>query len=165
VIVVDNNSTDETRAVVRRAAASYPCPLRYAYFNGTVYFGPIADNIQAFRLTNGLLSTSATSRSFEIYGYPGATLAVSANANANGILWAIQRNGDCGSTVTCGTAAPGVLRAYDATNLSIQLYASDQSDIRDDALDFAAKFSVPLVANGRVYVASMGRLTVYGLLP
>jgi glucosyl-dolichyl phosphate glucuronosyltransferase len=31
VIVVDNNSTDDTRAVVTRAAASYPCPLRYAF--------------------------------------------------------------------------------------------------------------------------------------
>src|SRR5688500_3828860 len=30
VIVVDNNSTDETRAVVEGAAASFPAPLRYA---------------------------------------------------------------------------------------------------------------------------------------
>ena len=31
VIVVDNNSPDETRAVVETAAAGYPAPLRYAF--------------------------------------------------------------------------------------------------------------------------------------
>jgi GT2 family glycosyltransferase len=31
VVVVDNNSTDDTRAVVERAARSFPAPLRYAF--------------------------------------------------------------------------------------------------------------------------------------
>jgi glucosyl-dolichyl phosphate glucuronosyltransferase len=31
VIVVDNNSTDDTRAVVERAAPSFPAPLRYVF--------------------------------------------------------------------------------------------------------------------------------------
>jgi hypothetical protein len=46
----------------------------------------------------------------------------------------------------------------------VQLYASDQSGTRD-ALDFAAKFSVPLVVNGKVFVTTLGRLTIFGLLP
>ena len=29
------------------------------YFNGYVFFGPLADNLQAFKLTNGLLSTTS----------------------------------------------------------------------------------------------------------
>jgi hypothetical protein len=57
-----------------------------------------------------------------------------------------------------------VLRAYDAGNLGLQLYSSDQAGTRD-ALDFAAKFSVPLVVNGKVFVSTIGRLTIYGLLP
>jgi hypothetical protein len=57
-----------------------------------------------------------------------------------------------------------VLRAYDASNLGIQLYSSDQAGSRD-ALDYAAKFSVPLVVNGKVFVTTIGRLTIYGLLP
>jgi chitodextrinase len=145
-----------------------PEPGNYSgavFFNGKVYFGPIADNIQAFTLNNGLLSTSATSRSTEIYAYPGATMAISANGTANGILWAVQRNGDCGTLASCDTAAPGVLRAYDAANLTFQLYSSDQAAGDRDTLDYAAKFSVPLVANGKVFVGSMSKLTVYGLLP
>jgi len=43
------------------------------------------------------------------------------------------------------------------------LYSSDQLSSRD-SLDFATKFSVPLVANGKVFVTTMGRLTIYGLL-
>jgi chitodextrinase len=145
-----------------------PEPGNYSgavFFNGKVYFGPIADNIQAFTLNNGLLSTSATSRSTEIYAYPGATMAISANGTANGILWAVQRNGDCGTLDSCGTAAPGVLKAYDAANLTFQLYSSDQAAGDRDRLDYAAKFSVPLVANGKVFVGSKSKLTVYGLLP
>ena len=60
--------------------------------------------------------------------------------------------------------AAGTLRAYDASNLSIELYNSDQAGTRD-RLDVAAKFSIPLVINGRVYVASEGKLTIFGLLP
>jgi len=91
-------------------------------------------------------------------------MAISAVGTANGILWAIQRNGDCGVQPSCDTAAPGVLKAYDASNLGTLLYSSDQMGSRD-MFDFATKFSVPLVANGKVFVGSLGQLTVYGLLP
>jgi hypothetical protein len=140
---------------------NYSAPV---YFNGTVYFGPVRDSIQAFRLTNGRLSTTATDRSNEVFNYPGATLAISANGSGNGILWAIQRNGDCGVLLTCGSAAPGVLKAYAAGDLGRVLFSSDELPSRD-GFDFATKFSTPLVANGKVFVGSMGRLTVYGLLP
>jgi len=62
-----------------------------------------------------------------------------------------------------GASSPGVLRAYDANNLTVGLYNSVQSG--SDGLDIAAKFSVPVIANGKVFVGSLARLTVYGLLP
>jgi hypothetical protein len=135
-----------------------PVPGNYSapvYFNGSVYFGPVADTLQAFRLTNGLLSTAPTSRSSVTYAFPGGTLAISANGAADGILWSIQRT---------GASAAGVLRAYDPANLANELYNSNQAASRD-TLDIATKFSVPLVANGKVFVGSVGQLTVYGLLP
>jgi chitodextrinase len=140
---------------------NYSAPV---YFNGTIYFGPVADRIQSFPLSGGRLATTAQSRSAESFPYPGATMSVSAAGTSNGILWAIQRNGDCGVPGTCGTTAPAVLKAYDATNLGTPLFSSDQFGERD-TLDAAAKFSVPLVANGKVFVTSMGMLSVYGLLP
>jgi hypothetical protein len=140
---------------------NYSAPV---FFNGTVYFGPVADNVQAFSLSNGRLSTTPQTRSSDVFSYPGAMMAISAAGAINGILWAIQRNGNCGTDVSCGSAGPGVLKAYDPSNLGTLLYSSDQSGARD-TLDFATKFSIPLVANGKVFVGSMGYLTVYGLLP
>jgi len=129
---------------------NYSSPV---YFNGSVYFSPVSDNIQAFKLTNGLLSTTPTSRSFQTFAYPGGNLALSASGDTNGILWAIERREN----------APGALRAYDPTNLGVELYDSDQAGTRD-TLDQATKFSAPLIASGRVYVASRTKLTIYGLL-
>jgi hypothetical protein len=125
------------------------------YFNGTVYYGPINDNLQAFRVTNGMLSTGPTSQTSAIYAYPGASMSASGNGNTNGILWAVRR--------PSGTAA-GVLHAYDASNLATELYNSNQAGSRD-TMDIASKFTVPVVVNGRVYVVSNSKLTVYGLLP
>jgi len=135
-----------------------PLPGNYSspvYFNGTVYFGPVSDVVQAFRLTNGLLSTSPTSTTSQSYPYPGGALAISANGTSNGILWTVRKNG----------SSAGTLHAYDAANLANELYNSDQAPLsRDSLADPAAKFSIPLVVNGRVYVASEGRFTIYGLL-
>ena len=132
------------------------------YFNGQVYFSDDNDYIKSYQLTNGLLSTSPTSQSSELYLYPGAPLSVSAKGNSNGILWVVERFGvDAGGN---GNTARGILRAYDPSNLTNVLYDSNQAGSRD-TLDYAAKFSVPLVINGKVFVASQSGLTVYGLLP
>jgi hypothetical protein len=132
------------------------------YNNGYVYFSAVADNIKAFQLNNGLLSLVPTSQSVDVYSYPGGPLAISADGSAGAILWAVQRFGlDPGGN---GIVAPGVLHAYDAVNLGSELYNSNQAGTRD-TLDYAAKFSVPLVVNGKVFVSSESRVTVYGLLP
>jgi hypothetical protein len=128
-----------------------------AYFNGYVYFAAVNDRLKAFQLTNGLLSTSPTSQSSVTYPYRGGSFAVSANGASNGILWAMQDN-------TFGTPDNGVLRAYDAGNLTNELYNTSQAGSRD-ALDVANKFSIPLVANGKVFIVSHTQLIGYGLLP
>jgi chitodextrinase len=124
-----------------------------AFFTGRVYFSPSNDNIQAFQLSNGLLSTGPNSRSSETYSGRGGSIAVSASGSSNGILWALQSN-----------SGVGVLHAYDATNLANELYSSDQAGTRD-TLGTWTKFNVPLVANGRVFAAANDALVGYGLLP
>jgi hypothetical protein len=160
-----NNDNQIVQSLVNIFPNGTPEPGNYSapvYFNGYVYFSPINDAIQAFQLNNGLLTTSPTSLSPVIYSYPGASLAISANGSTNGILWAIQRNDP--NTQDPGNTAPGVLRAYTATNVGTELYNSGQAGTRD-ALDFAAKFTIPLVANGKVFVLTNGHLTAFGLLP
>jgi hypothetical protein len=77
-------------------------------------------------------------------------------------LWALQNNGVSADTDNVGN--PGVLFAYDATNLATELYDSSQAGTRD-TLDLASKFSIPLVANGKVFIAGQTQLTAFGLLP
>jgi hypothetical protein len=132
------------------------------FYNGYVYFGAVNDTIKAFQLTNGHLSAVPTSQSSTFYGIRGASFAISANGNSNGILWALQNNGSSADNDIVGN--PGVLFAYNANDLSTELYDSSQAGTRD-TMDLASKFSIPLIANGKVFVAGQTQLTAYGLLP
>jgi hypothetical protein len=86
----------------------------------------------------------------------GATASLSANGTNNGILWEIDNtNHDDGGVA--------ILRAYDATDVSRQLYDSMQSGSRDTA-GTALKFTVPTIAGGKVFVSTSNELDIYGLL-
>jgi chitodextrinase len=162
------NSTNDSQIVQELAGifpggtdetGNYSSPV---YFSGSVYYAPIGIPVEAFGLTNGLLSTTPTSKTTQTYNGStstftarGGTMAISANGTSNGILWTLQSNGD---------STPGTLHAYDPANLAHEFYNSDQAGIRDQ-LDPWLKFTLPTVANGRVYVVSAGQLTSYGLLP
>ena len=123
-----------------------------AYFNGTVYYGAVGDALKAFKVVNAMLGGVPSSQSTQQFAYPGTTPSVSANGTANGIVWAVEN----GST--------GVLHAYDATNLTNELYNSNQAaNGRDQFSD--NKFITPLVANGKVYVGTPNSVVVFGLLP
>ena len=123
-----------------------------AFFNGTVYFGAVGDTLKAFKLVNAKLSATPSSQSAQHYAYPGTTPAVSANGTANGIVWAVEN----GST--------GVLHAYDASDLTKELYNSNQAaGSRDHFSD--NKFIAPMIANGKVYVGTTNSVAVFGLLP
>jgi hypothetical protein len=133
------------------------------YWNGRLYFSADADVIKSFSLDAGVVSTTPLSRSAFVVNYPGATLQVSSNGHTNPILWAVERV-DLDPTGG-GVRRLGSLHAFDATNLGIELYNTNQAPNGRDTLDFTAKWSAPLIANGKVFVASERRLTVYGLLP
>jgi hypothetical protein len=117
-----------------------------SYWNGNVYVWGSGDDLKAYSLSGGLLSTSPTSQSAEESGFPGSTVAVSSNGTANGIVWAVQSD-------AYSTSGPAILRAYNAGNVSTLLYGSNLTSGRDQ-LGPAVKFVVPVVTNGKVYVGA-----------
>jgi hypothetical protein len=128
-----------------------------AYFAGHLYVGAIGDSIKAFGVTAGQLSTAPASQSARTFSNPGAVLAISSNGDTAGIVWALQ--GD-GFTPT----HPAVLYAYDASDLTKELYDSAQAPGMRDVAGLSSKFMVPTVANGHVYVGTQTELDVYGAL-
>jgi uncharacterized repeat protein (TIGR03806 family) len=126
-----------------------------AFFNNTMYMYDAAGRIGAFKITNAVFNTTPVETPDTYANKGGATASVSANGTSNAIVWAIWNSG--GQT----PATPAVLRAYNATNLAQKLYASDQNPGRDSA-GSAVKFTVPTIANGKVYVGAQYSLSVYG---
>jgi hypothetical protein len=123
-----------------------------SYFNNTVYYGAVGDQLKAFPITSAKLSATPATQSSNSFAYPGTTPSISANGTSNGIVWAVEN----GST--------GVLHAYNAANLTSELYNSNQAaNNRDHFRD--NKFVTPMVANGKVYVGTPNSVVVFGLLP
>jgi len=103
-----------------------------------------------------------SSQSAETYYYPNPTPSISASPSGGAVVWVLDNNAT-GTDNGAAALGPAILRAYNASNLGTTLYAS--SALSADTAGNAAKYTVPLVANGHVYVAGAGTLTVYGLAP
>lgn len=137
-----------------------------AYWNGTIYYHSNNDVLHAFSWNAGAaagqqMSGGPTSSSGAVFGMHGATPSISSNGNINGIVWDID-NSSYNSTDP-SASGPAVLHAYDATNVGKELYNSAQSGSRDRA-GLALKFTVPTIANGRVFMPTGNELDIYGLL-
>jgi hypothetical protein len=127
-----------------------------AYWNGNFYTVIVGDFLRQYPIANAAIATSSASNSSNAFSYRGATPVVSASGTTNGIVWVV----DDGAYKAGGAA---ILDAYDATNVSSQLFSSPASGTGSSAP--TVKFAVPLVANGKVYVVGQYAFTVFGLLP
>ena len=125
-----------------------------AFWQNTLYIAPITDHLKSytFNPSTGQFTTSPASQSPGTFGFPGSTPSISSQGTSNGIVWATEK----------GTG-PSVLHAYDATNVGTELWNSANSSA--DQAGQAVKFTVPTVANGKVYVGTVGEISVYGLSP
>ncbi len=120
-----------------------------AYFNGQVYITPGYNGpIDAFSISNAQLTADGTTS--DSFGNLDGSPVISANGTANGIVWALERGS-------------GQLRAYSAANLGSEIYNSSTLANNADAPGSVMKFTVPLVANGDVYVGTGNSLVMYAL--
>ena len=135
-------------------------------FGPVVYLWGQADWVKAwaFNTQTSQFNTTPVSES-TISGAPSDTAALSLSAHGStagtGILWAARPI----SGASNPGPTPGILYAFDATNLATELWDSQQDAARDEVGNYA-KFAPPTVANGKVYLATFsGELLAYGLNP
>jgi hypothetical protein len=124
-----------------------------AYFNGSVYYGPVGNNLLQFSFTNAKLSSAPVAKSAASFVYPGSTPSVSANGSQNGIVWAIEHSDPT-----------DVLHAYNANSVAQELYNSGQAPNGRDQFGSASHFGTPMIVNGKVYVGTQNGVAVFGLL-
>jgi hypothetical protein len=154
----DGNDWDYTTVTgaMPNGATSSP-----AYFNGFLYYAGITDTVKSYDIFTdaqiGFIPGPADNSTVPL-GAAGATPVITANGTSAAIVWALD---------TMASGGP-VLHAYDATNLTAELYNSTQAQQNGaarDAVHATGKFTVPVVVNGHVYIATQNGVDVFGLLP
>jgi hypothetical protein len=145
---VGNNIWQELDGVLGGGVWATP-----AYFNFSIYYGPQGGSLKAFSITNARLSSLPTSQTSTQFTYPGTFPVVSANGASNAIVWAYENT------------SPAVLHAYAAANLATELYNSNQASNGRDHFGTGNKDIAPVVADGKVFVATTNSVAVFGLLP
>jgi hypothetical protein len=160
-----------------------------AFWNNTLYYFGIQFHTGRpgesfpFDTSTGMFATTPSASTPSMFRFNGASPSVSASsATTNGILWALE-TGDHGTdgqpaappAAPYPPAGPAVLHAFDAMNIATELWNSSMN--ASDAAGNAVKFTVPTIANGKVYVPTrgnddtlgngtvFGELDVYGLIP
>jgi len=130
------------------------------------------DFLREFQFNGSTLNTSAlhtSTMTAATCGMPGCQLSVSANGGAtgSGVLWAnCVLSGDANHATQ-----PGIFRAFNADDVSQELWDSQQNAGRDSCNNYS-KYSYPIIANGKVYLSSFGtasrdsgQVCVYGDFP
>jgi mono/diheme cytochrome c family protein len=150
-----NSIVQTVQSVV--SGGSYGTP---AYFNHWIYYQGSGDVMRAFAITNGVISTTPISKSTVTLGALGYSPVISANGTSNAIAWVVDASA-YNNTASDTSSGPAVLRAFNATNLSQQLYNSSMKS--SDIAPGTVKYPVPTVADGKVFVAGDYGVAIYGV--
>lgn len=125
-----------------------------AFSKNRIYYGAVGDRLNAFSFnSNAQLNATPSSQTANSFPYPGTTPSISGSSSLNTIVWAVENS------------SPAVLHAYNANNLALELYNSNQATGGRDHFGSGNKFITPTIANGKVYVGTTNGVGVFGLLP
>jgi hypothetical protein len=162
-------------AAVQPIAFGHPIFATSGFWNNNLYLGGVNGPLTAYQLNTSNAQFSLGSSSTHVFGFPGATPSISSGATQNGVVWALDNGSYCtGQSKSCGST---VLYAYNPANLATELWDSALSPA--DSAGYAVKYTVPTIANGKVYVGTRGNntggadsttsvpgeLDIYGLKP
>jgi hypothetical protein len=168
--------TDNKGNVLTSDVTSYQIYGTGAFFDNSVYLGVVPSltsvrgPVRQFPYSDGKLTPGLVTPDNIAPNSYGTTPFISANGTANGIVWVLDHGLPIQDPDNVA-ATSAVLRAYDATNLTKELYNSTQN--ASDVAGLGIKFTSPIVANGKVFIGTghdpvtttnpQGELNVYGL--
>ena len=126
-----------------------------------LYIWPFGQSLRSYKMQNGVFQTTASSANTTATNqlpFSGMTVSAYGSLANTGILWI--------TSASSGTLpASGSLHAFDAVDLTVELWNSDLKGDRDTLGSFT-KFANPTVANGKVFTpTASGEIVVFGLLP
>ncbi len=137
-------------------ASFYSTP---AYFNGNIYYAQTGANLKQRKIEfdpakNTYVSASAITSSLTGANRAGG-IFISSNGDTNGVVWTMNN----------------ALFAFDANNVTNPIFSANTNSPTTGNQCATAKMSLPVEANGKVYltcfdsVTNIGYLFVYGILP
>jgi len=142
---------------VQTIAASHGAFGAMAYWNQNVFFIGSENPLEDFTVDHGKLKLKATGN--DRFLDSGATPVISANGSKDAIVWAASSK-----NWNEPSGRPVILHAYDAADVTHQLYTTEQNSQRDRP-GTALRFAMPSIVNGKLYLGTKGEVDVYGLLP
>jgi hypothetical protein len=134
---------------------------QYVYYSGMTNETGGGDYLKQYSITDGVVSAAPVELTKNLFPI-GSTPSISADGTGNGIVWAVERKD---LIATRPGTQPAALYAYNATNVSITLYSSENAAQLRDQPGCGNKFVTPTIAQGRVYVGTQNELDIYGVLP
>ena len=152
-----HNSPTSNDQIVQAVSTGIPSCVDSLYFNHRLYINLISSYLYCYSVADATLSPAPTSQTVEGLGSPGGSPCLSANGMTNAILWIVQASG-------FRNGWPAILRAYDAKDITHELYDNTQAGDRD-LTGLAMKFSTPIISNGKVYVGTGSGVAVFGVFP
>ncbi len=131
-----------------------------SYFNNYIYYAPSGGPLEQRAVGyipatgNDYIADPPTFTSTATFGGKGSGCFISSSGTTNGIVWILNGN----------------LKAYDATNVSTAPLFTENATVPPNIGCQTTKFSLPTVANGKVYYTAFdntntGHLFVSGLIP
>jgi len=146
--VLDRDHMERAPRTIRLGRGVYSAP---AYWNGHVFILADNDSLSDFKLENGRLPANPTSWGRHAFGN-SATPTISAYGDKNAIVWLLETK-----AWNDYEGRPAVLHAYDANDLSRELFSGQAGG--------AVRFAIPSVVTGNVYVGAKRQVDVFGLQP
>ena len=133
-----------------------------SYWNSNIFYWGSDDVLKSIPISNGLPDFTHITSTPVYFSWPGATPSISSNGatSGTGIVWAV----DSSQFESPGPGpGPAVLHAFDATNISNELWNSSQAPNGRDMAGNAVKFATPTIVNGHVYIGTSSEVDVYSL--